>query len=684
MEQHNFLPNGLRNSVNDFFLNLRNRHMMMLDIVIFALAPVLAVMLRTDGLNSVIRYWDTLWIYIPLVILTHLAVYYYMGLYRRYWRYASVEDLIQIGLAALLASIFLFGITALIDSLSINGVAVTPDARLPRSIPIINALLILLLTAGVRFLPRLAAQRQHGHPNGKVRRVGIVGAGEAGITIVREIRKNPMLGMDVVCFFDDDPGKQGMEIHSVSVRGGRSLIPRVVHEAKLDLIILALPSAPGREIREIVHICQMAQVETKTIPGVYELIDGTVNVNQLRNIELNDLLRRTPVQIDNASVKDLLRGRRVLVTGGGGSIGRELCRQIIDAQPAQLTLLGHGENSIFEAQRELRQTLAARGLLAENPGDAGVYLKAVIADIRFADRIHRIFQALQPEIVFHAAAHKHVPLMEGNPVEAITNNVLGTQNVVEAAAAADVARLVMISTDKAVNPSNIMGASKRAAELVVLDAAHRLQRPYVAVRFGNVLGSRGSVVPIFQRQIQAGGPVTVTHPDIQRYFMTIPEAVQLVLQAAVLGRKGNIFVLDMGDPIRIADMAATLIQLSGYEVGRDIEIVYSGLRPGEKLYEELFIEGEEYEKTGHAKIYTAFSAAANQPDDLHQRLREIKQAVIDADETAMYAALSNLVPEYAIGRNGNYGKPSPDSPVPAKSYLTNNGVSSTSLHQLAI
>ena len=636
----------LRSNVSGTLLHMRNRHMVILDLLLFGLAPFVALLLRIDGFQGIARYTHVLVIYTLCAVIVRSVVYLRMGLYRRYWRYASVDDLVQIGAAVFVSTVFVFIAYVVAVQLLAEFTTLTLKPTLPRSIPILDALLVLLSTAGIRFLPRLAERWQYHQPHGKVRRVGIMGAGEAGVTILREIRKSPNLGLDVVCFFDDNLEKQRVEIHGVPVRGTRGRIPRIVNEAKLDLVILAIPTASGRDIREIVQICQKAQVETKTIPGVFELIDGTVHVNQLRNVELTDLLRRSPVQTDTLAVTGLIKGKRVLVTGGGGSIGRELCRQILDAEPAQLVLLGHGENSIFEAQRELRQMLQTRGKLAEKLGEPGTFITAVIADIRFGERIKGIFCQLEPEIVFHAAAHKHVPLMEMNPAEAITNNVEGTRNVVNAAVAAGVRNFVMISTDKAVNPTNVMGASKRTAELIVLRTAREHNLPYVAVRFGNVLGSRGSVVPIFQKQIAAGGPITVTHPDIRRYFMTIPEAVQLVLQAAVLGRCGEVFVLDMGQPVRIVEMAETLIRLSGYEVGRDIEISFTGLRPGEKLFEELFIEGETYAHTAHNKIFVAHNAGAFIPEHLDASVARLSDAARRNDRDDIIGGLMGLIPEY--------------------------------------
>ncbi len=452
---------------------------------------------------------------------------------------------------------------------------------------------------------------------------------------------NPSLGYKVIGLIDDDPSKRRYSIYGVSVLGGRSDISAIVEKHGVEEVIIAMPTAPGVEIRAIVRICEDAGIQPRTIPGIYELLDGTVGLSQLRNVEIEDLLRREPVKTDFAAVQALLKGKRVLVTGGGGSIGSELCRQILRCQPEGIYLIGHGENSIFEIQNELLREAAK---LARNETPTQVH--AYIADTRFAERILRLFRQIRPDIVFHAAAHKHVPLMEANPAEAITNNVLGTRNVLNASLACNVGRFVMISTDKAVNPTSVMGASKRTAELLVHNAATSSQRPYVAVRFGNVLGSRGSVVLTFKRQIAAGGPVTVTHPDVKRYFMTIPEAVQLVLQSSVLGHGGEVFLLDMGEPVRIVDLAEDLIRLSGLEVGRDVAIEYTGMRPGEKLFEELFTTGEEYTRTEHQKIFIAANASTFVPESLDASIRALEQAAEDNDREAIVRNLQHLIPEY--------------------------------------
>lgn len=609
--------------------NFRNRHFFILDILFLGLTPTLALLLRLDRLTVPEIYVNGLLIYTALAVVSRLITFHALNLYRRFWRYATVDDMLQIVTAVLLSSIFIVSAFAILRAIFPASIS------LPRSLYLIDPLLVTLFVGGSRFAMRVQAQHGPFKPNSRSRRVLVVGAGDAGSMIMREIQNNRHLNLIPVGFVDDDSRKQHMQIYGLPILGGRANLPDILRDYKVQQVIIAMPNAPGSIIREVVTTCERLGISAKTLPGISELVDGRVTVNQLRKVQIEDLLRRDPVQTDIAAVRELLAGRRILITGGGGSIGSELCRQVLRCQPRELVLLGHGENSIFESYHELQRL-----------NQAGVKITAVIADIRFPARILGLFQQHKPEIVFHAAAHKHVPLMELNPAEAITNNVLGTRNLLRAAVATGVSHFVMISTDKAVNPTSVMGASKRAAELLVHQAAQQSGRPYVAVRFGNVLGSRGSVVLTFQRQIAAGGPVTVTHPEMTRFFMTIPEAVQLVLQAAVLGRGEQVFVLDMGQPVKIMDLARDLIELSGLQVGRDIDITFSGLRPGEKLFEELFVTGEAYQRTGHEKIFIAANASAFIPDDLEESLKALEGAAMRQDGLAIRRCLQALIPEY--------------------------------------
>ena len=607
-------------------MDLRNRHFFLFDFLFLLLTPTLALMLRLDQLSIPASFYQGLLLYTVIALVVRLTTFYYAGLYRRFWKYASIDELKQITLAVLASSLIVAPVMAVLLGWL--------NFTIARSVFILDALLVLVFVGGLRFSVRLLGRRQ-GKLNGSGRAVLIVGAGDAGAMLVQELRRNPKLNMTPVGFVDDDVLKHHMQIHGVPILGSLDALGKLIPEYQVKQVIIAMPTAPGSVIREVTLRCERLGVTTKTVPGMYELVDGTVTVNQLRAVQIEDLLRREPVQTDVAAVQELITGQRVLITGGGGSIGSELCRQVWRCQPSHIILLGHGENSIFEIYHELRRL-----------GAGAEQVTAIIADVRFPDRLQTVFTETRPDIVFHAAAHKHVPLMEMNPAEAITNNVMGTRNLLNAALAVGVERFVMISTDKAVNPTSVMGASKRTAELLVHQAAQQSGKAYVAVRFGNVLGSRGSVVLTFKRQIAAGGPITVTDPEMTRYFMTIPEAVQLVLQAAVLGSGGEVFVLDMGEPVKIVDLARDLIELSGLEVGRDIDIVFTGLRPGEKLFEELFLDGENYGRTRHEKIFTAANGSHLVPDDLEAGLSALQASAARNDRQGILRGLQNLVPEF--------------------------------------
>lgn len=595
---------------------LRNRAYFVLDVAGWLVIAPAALALRAEGFGAVPQYAPQLVAFGSIAIGCKFLAIWRLGLYRRCWRYASIDELTLISAAvlgaAVAAGMLYLGVEPLLRV----------SSRLPRAVPILDGLLTLIYVGGTRFTPRLiqhlrlrALGRDHWE------RVLIVGAGSAGTMIARELRDNPQLKLEPIGFVDDNETKRGSTIQGVPVLGGRNDIPALARDYGVSKVIIAMPRAPGTVIREIRHVCERAKLQTKTIPGVFEIISGKVSVTQLRDVQIEDLLGRTPVRIDKQAAAELVRGITVLVTGAGGSIGGEICRQVATLGAAKIVLLGHGENSIFEVYQEL------------TPKHPDIAFVPVIADIRNAARVKRVFDTLRPDAVFHAAAHKHVPLMELNAEEAVSNNVWGTANVVAAAESAGAKHVVFISTDKAVNPASIMGATKLLAEQLVHDAAVRTNRPYVSVRFGNVLASRGSVVPLFQRQIAAGGPVTVTHADMCRYFMTIPEAVQLVLQAAALGEGGETFVLDMGEPVRILDLAKDIIHLSGLEAGRDIEIVFTGLRPGEKLSEELFTAADDVVRTEHEKIL---------------RVRNGRPCPLPAEQLGRLAAATNAGDEERI------------------------------------
>lgn len=629
------------NALLSKLLHLRNRHFFIFDVIIFSLTPLLALILRLDGSLALEAYKFELIIITILFLAVKLTIFWSFGFYKHYWRYAGIEELtfiVMVTLAELLTQSLLFD--------AFHYVSPFPIKQLPQSLPFLDGLISCIFIGGLRFsvraMERISQKPGLFHPR---ERVLIVGAGNAGVSLLQEIQRNPQVGLAPVAFIDDDPNKLNLHIRGIPVVGDRSTIPDVINSLHIHQVIIAMPTVSGQVIREIVSICQATGTHTRTLPGIHEILNGRVRVDSIRDVRIEDLLRREPVQTDIQQVSQFLKDKKVLITGAGGSIGSELCRQIFKCCPAEMILVGHGENSVFNIQQELEQLVHL--LKNESQGERDTpRISTFIADIRFLHRLKYAFERFQPDVIFHAAAHKHVPLMEVNSPEAITNNVIGTKNLLELAQQYNVENFVMISTDKAVNPTNVMGASKRVAEMLVLQAAKTSGKPYVAVRFGNVLGSRGSVVPTFKKQIAAGGPITVTHPDICRYFMTIPEAVQLVLQATVLGRGGEVLMLNMGEPVRIVDLAKELIRLSGYEVNKDIEIVFTGLRPGEKLFEELFITGEEYELTEHEKLLLVKNASRIVPDNLEIAVEALCYAAAKNDANTIMFLLEQLVPGY--------------------------------------
>jgi FlaA1/EpsC-like NDP-sugar epimerase len=637
---------------------LRNRHFLIIDCVLLPLAAYLSYVLRLDTFQPQ-AYARSCALLILLTLLLMPPVFRGVGVYSHYWRYASVEELMLLG-GATAAGVLLVTSSHLVVARAIWNVE-----RLPVSIPIIFFFLALAAAVMPRLVARLAGRSEHRlwHTyDGQA--VVVFGAGEAGAMVVRELRRNPQLGMRVVAFLDDDPLKCRLRIHGVPVLGNRHKLARVVQQCGASQVILALPTVPGKVIRELVVICEEAGARPLVVPGLYAFLGGSLHVDRIRSVEIEDLLRREPIPTELEAIGDLLRGRRVLVTGAGGSIGSELCRQLLRCAPSEIVLLGHGENSVFDIHSELLRALQLPAV-EQAAGGARIGLRPVIADIRDSERIQSVFETYRPEFVFHAAAHKHVPLMEMNQVEAITNNVMGTRNVLDAAQKVGVERFVLVSTDKAVHPSSIMGATKRIAELLTHQAAEKTGKAYMVVRFGNVLGSRGSVVLTMKQQIRLGVPVTVTHPDMKRYFMTIPEAVQLLLQACILGSGGEVFVFDMGEPVKILDLARDLIRLSGLEIGQDIDIAFTGIRPGEKLYEELFIAGESYERTRHKKVFVASNAGRLLPANLDQALVALQWAVERRDEAAIVLELQRLIPEYQAGTDVGGGKGVAASALPA-------------------
>jgi FlaA1/EpsC-like NDP-sugar epimerase len=616
---------------------LRTVAFCLVDASIVNIAYLGAFLLRFDGVIPA-EYLVNYPVFAVSVTVITVFVYYIFGFYRKMWQYASIREMYNV----------LLGVTA--ASLVVIAAAyifIYPESAMkpmPRSIYPIAWLLNLVFTGSSRFGLRLFREYRNGNGNNgesaaapvNPKRALIIGAGEAGAMVAREMRSHPTLALTPVGFIDDDIRKQGLDLYNIPVLGRRENIPCLVREYRVDEIIIAMPSAPGRKIREIVEICEGAGVGVKTLPGVYDLIDGKVSVSQLREVQLEDLLGRDPVQLDMERIAAYLKGKNVLVTGAGGSIGSELCRQVARFQPRSLILLDNTENNLFDIEQELKERFPD---IRQFP---------VLADVRNKDQIKRVFELYQPQVVFHAAAYKHVPMMERFPEHAVSNNIHGTYTIASTAKRFGCETFILVSTDKAVNPTSVMGASKRAAELVVQHFNEQckednLNSCFAAVRFGNVLGSRGSVIPTFKRQIAAGGPVTVTHPDMVRYFMTIPEAVQLIIQAGSFAKGGELFVLDMGEPVRILDLAEDLIRLSGLTPGKDIEIKITGMRPGEKLREELFTEQEKMSATKYSRIFIAHEGD-NYLDDANLLLEKVLQGFGLNDSDEARNLLNNFFP----------------------------------------
>lgn len=572
--------------------------LMLVDLLIVNFSYIFALLLRFEfevNSNQFNQYFTVYADNIVPLTAAALIAFAMVGIYTSIWRYAGSDELVKIGIGSILASVF---------GLAFISIA-RPMTILPRSVYIISAMMMFVLVACTRYAYRFIRNLRHpGTFNtiflnvGKKELIGsnmtkvmIVGAGDAGASIIKEIKQHPEYNKKVAVAIDDDSRKIGKRISGVKIAADRSKIKTMARKKGIDEIIVAIPSANHKEIQNILNECNKTKCKIKVLPSLGELINGDVSVSHLRDVEIEDLLGRDPVKVNLREISGYLEEKIVLVTGGGGSIGSELCRQIARFRPRRIIAMDIYENTVFEFANEMKSKYPQ------------LEFEVVIGSVRSRERVHEVFEKYKPHVVFHAAAHKHVPLMEKNPKEAIKNNIIGTKNLIDMADEYSVSKFVLISTDKAVNPTNVMGATKRAGEMMLQEKSTHSRTSYTAVRFGNVLGSNGSVIPIFRKQIENGGPVTVTHPDITRYFMTIPEAVQLVIQAGAMADGGEIFVLDMGEPVRIMDLAENIIRLSGYIPRVDIDIEITGLRPGEKLYEELLLDEENMKKTAHQKIY---------------------------------------------------------------------------------
>ena len=604
--------------------------LMMVDAMIITIAGPMAIYLRYNFIweQQAIIFIEYIFRYLPVNLLLSLLIFWMCRLYRGIWKYASASDLANI----LIGCFF-------------SAAAQTVGMKLlrlpfPRSYPFMY---FAILSAGIstfRFSYRILGyiqSRREGMLKAGKKNTMIVGAGEAGYTLLKELQNSRFVGQNVCCIVDDDPGKQGKYLRGVLVAGTRHDICRLAEEYDIDEIMIAIPSASHGMIQEILDICSRTSCQLKVLPGLYQLVNGEVSVSRLRNVEIEDLLGRAPVDTQIDSIMDYVSGKTVLVTGGGGSIGSELCRQIAMHEPRRLIIFYIYENNAYDIQQELKRRYPDLDLVA------------LIGSVRNTHRINNVFEKYRPDIVYHAAAHKHVPLMEDSPNEAIKNNVLGTYKTAQAADRFHASRFVLISTDKAVNPTNIMGASKRLCEMVIQMMNHRSRTEFVAVRFGNVLGSNGSVIPLFKKQIEEGGPVTVTHPDIIRYFMTIPEAVSLVLQAGAQAKGGEIFVLDMGKPVKILDLALNLIRLSGYRPYEDIDIRFTGLRPGEKLYEELLMSEEGLQSTENELIHIGKPIEFDE-ERFCQQLKELDE-LSRQDSPKIKEKVMEIVPTYHMEEN---------------------------------
>ena len=622
----------MRQWLHDKDMMFRQLFLVLLDIITVICASTMALWVRFDFSIMKIekQYLDKVWLtMLPNIVLV-LVVYWLFKMYRSVWKYASIYEI---------QNIFLAG--ASVTVLQLIGMSIA-KLNMPRSYWFLYAAFLIGGTVCTRFSYRLirhirnlTRDKKYGE---KRSRVMIVGAGSAGDMLIREIVTSQYVHKEIGCVIDDDPELKGKTIRGQRIVGGRDKIVEAARQYSIDEIIIAMPSISKKQTAEIATVCNQTGCKVKIVPGMYQFVTNELTVSKLRHVEIEDLLGREPVKVDLSKITGYLKDQTVLVTGGGGSIGSELCRQIAAAGPRRLVIVDIYENNAYDIQQELKKKYPKLNLVV------------LIGSVRNTNRMNTIFETYLPDIVFHAAAHKHVPLMEDSPNEAIKNNVFGTLKTVQAADRYGVERFVLISTDKAVNPTNIMGASKRICEMIVQAYSRRSQTEFVAVRFGNVLGSNGSVIPLFKKQIQEGGPVTVTHPDIIRYFMTIPEAVSLVLEAGSSAHGGEIFVLDMGDPVKIVDLAKNLIRLSGYVPNEDIMIEYSGLRPGEKLYEERLMEEEGLQMTENKRISIAKPIEMDD-EAFFNALVELKDAVYKETGTVR-EMVQDIVPTYKGTKTG--------------------------------
>lgn len=615
----------MKKIIRDNQLLLKKLLLIIYDIIAVSVSGYLALLMRFELEPSQIpeQFLNPYRRYNWIMIIVTILVFYVFRLYSSLWTYAGAVELINVVLAGCVVGGFQIVFYALID------------VRMPRSYWLLFTMNLIVLIFASRYFYRAfrwIVGYIRGENAAEMHRVMVVGAGAAGNVLIKEIRNSRYIHKKVVCAIDDDRDKIGSFIHGVKIMGNRYEIPRLAKELAVDEIIIAMPAVSQKEIKGIFDICKETGCEMKRLPGIYQLVNGDVSVAKLKDVDVNDLLGRDPIEVDLDSILGYVENKVIMVTGGGGSIGSELCRQIASHHPKQLVLVDIYENTTYDIQNELRRNYPELNLVV------------LIASVRNTKRMDMIFEKYRPDIVYHAAAHKHVPLMEDSPNEAVKNNVLGTWKVVQAADKWKVKRFVMISTDKAVNPTNIMGATKRICEMIIQTYNRHSETEFVAVRFGNVLGSNGSVIPLFKKQIEAGGPVTVTHPDIIRYFMTIPEAVSLVLQAGAYAKGGEIFILDMGEPVKIVDLARNLILLSGHKPDDDIKIEFTGLRPGEKLYEEMLMAEEGMQDTENKLIHIGKPIQMDE-EKFMQQLNDLRDYVVQEPDD-IRRVVQEIVPTY--------------------------------------
>ena len=620
-------------SALETLLRYRRVLVFLAHIVAFAISLALTFLLIHD--MQLKRQW--LFYQFPLMLMfvvpIKLIVFGCFKQYSGWWQYVGMSDLLAIAKASLVSTFVIVIIWYGANQSAFIRRGITGLSEISDGIILLDFFVTMMVLSGIRMAVRLYHEEFTAEVSTGLKRFLIVGAGDAGEALLRETMRMKVAQYDVIGFVDDDPRKQGVSIHGVKVLGRVDELPRICNKHNVEEIAIAMPGANRHQLRHVVQICQGTQIRFRTVPSITDIASGKLSVSQIRDVDIGDLLGRDVVELDLDQIESFLKDKTILVTGAGGSIGSEMCRQVCKFGPKHLLLVEQAENPLFFIERELKK---------EYPD---VPMTALIRDITNKSRLRQIFEKYKPQVVIHAAAHKHVPLMETNPGEAINNNVIGTKNVADSANEFGADDFVMISTDKAVNPTSIMGSSKRIAEMYVQSLDGTSNTHFTTVRFGNVLGSNGSVVPIFKKQIAAGGPVTVTHPEMERYFMTIPEASQLVLQAATLGKGGEIFVLDMGEPVKIVHLAREIITLSGFRPDEDIEIVYSGMRPGEKLFEELSIEGEDMLPTRHPKI-AAWQNIPVDRDVLMQTISKLLRVAKTQDHDRIVELIKTVIPEY--------------------------------------